>query len=351
MNGLKLNIKKDDDMKELKGAKILFIGPKYFGYEKDICKKLEELGAYVYFLPENMDYINPIYSAINKLPIKVSEKFFEKHFIKKIMKCNEKDFDFVFLIRGKLITQGVLEHLKRVYKNAKFIMYQWDSIENVKNAQNLFKYFDEISTFDMRDYEKYSKESGKWKFRPLFYVDDFCIDKRNRSEYDIDILFVGSYHSERNLFINGIKDFCKREGLKFFTYLYIPRFYFIKRKLTSKEFRTVNLNEVQFKALSRYELIELVKRSKLIIDYQAHSQSGLTMRTIESIGAKSKLITTNEHVKYYDFYNPINIMIVNKENIGAQIDVSFINNDYVEIDQNIYEKYSLRNWILDIFIN
>lgn len=338
-------------MKDLENARILFIGPRYFGYENDICLKLEEFGAHVNYVPENIDYINPIYSVINKLPQNVSGKFFEEYFIKKIKKLEDEDYDFIFLIRGKLIGKGVLEYLKRMYKNSKFIMYQWDSIKNVKNAENLFEYFDEINTFDLNDYKKYSSKSKRWKFRPLFYVDDYQLDKRNQSECDIDILFVGSYHSERNLFLNSIKEMSEREGLKFLTYLYVPRLYFIKRKLTSKAFKTLTVNDVQFKALPRDQLIGLIKRSKVIIDYQAYSQSGLTMRTIESLGAKSKLITTNEHIKYYDFYKPDNIMIIDKKNEDIKIDLSFINKDYIDIEQDLYEKYSLRNWILDIFIN
>lgn len=54
------------------------------------------------------------------------------------------------------------------------------------------------------------------------------------------------------------------------------------------------------------------------------------MRIIESLAAKSKLITTNENIK---------------------IDLIFINKDYNDIEQELYEKHSLRNWILDIFIN
>lgn len=345
-----ISFEKDENMKELNNAKILFIGPKYFGYENDICNKLEELGAIVYYLPENIDYINPIYSAINKLPTKLSKKYFELYFINKIMKLDSKHFDFVFLIRGKLINENIMKYLKNKNKNAKFIMYQWDSISNVENINKIFKYFDKIHTFDSKDYEKYSKDDDKWKFRPLFYVDDFCIEN-NISEYDIDVLFVGSYHSGRNLFINNIMEICKKEDLKFLSYLYIPKLYFIKRKLTSKEFRAINFNEVKFKSLARHELIDLMKRTKTMIDYQAHSQNGLTIRTIESLGAKKKLITTNENIKEYDFYNPENIMIINKENIANPIDVGFITKAYANINENIYEKYSLKNWIFDIFIN
>lgn len=338
-------------MCNLKNKKILFIGPTYFGYEKDICNKLKEIGAHVYYIPENIDYIYPIYSIINKLPAKFSEGFFEKYFIDRIKKFNIDSFDFLFLIRGKLITSGVLEYLKGNYENMKFIMYQWDSIENVNNILNLIHFFDVVYTFDKNDYLTYGITNPKWKFKPLFYVDDFKLEKRTQNGCEIDILFVGTYHSERNLFLNKISKFCQSEGLTFFSYLYVPKLYFIKRKLTSKEFRTVSLDEVQFKSLPRNELIELIKQSKVIIDYQAYSQSGLTMRTIESLGAKSKIITTNEHIKYYEFYNPENIMIVDKKNIATQISINFINKNYIDIDQNIYEKYSLRNWVLDIFAN
>lgn len=337
-------------MQVLNDSKILFIGPTYFGYEKDIIKKLNEFGAKVDYIPENIDYINPIFSVINKLPSKLSSKFFEKYFLRLINRGKNDNYDFILLIRGKLISSGVLKYLKSEYPKAKFIMYQWDSIKNVDNVKNLFEYFDKIYTFDLSDYQDYSLVDNRWNFRPLFYVDDYKVNKKNYKDCDIDLLFVGSYHSDRNLFLKKVNQYCKKNSLNFVDYLFIPKIYYFKRKITSNEFRNIKLKDIKFKSLSRKDLLELIKKSKVIIDFQANNQTGLTIRTIESIGSKRKIITTNEEIKKYDFYNSENIMVIDKNFEDSQLDIDFLSKEYVEIEKNIYEKYSLNNWVLDIFI-
>ena len=73
------------------------------------------------------------------------------------------------------------------------------------------------------------------------------------------------------------------------------------------------------------------------------------MRCIETLGAKRKLITTNQAILEYDFYDENNILIVNRE--APEIPIEFFSKPYQEISSEIYEKYSLDNWIYTIFSN
>lgn len=76
-------------------------------------------------------------------------------------------------------------------------------------------------------------------------------------------------------------------------------------------------------------------------------QTGLTMRTIESIGAQKKLITTNRDIVNYDFYRPENILIVDRER--PAVDAEFLAEPYIGLDETIYHRYSLREWPREIF--
>ena len=60
--------------------------------------------------------------------------------------------------------------------------------------------------------------------------------------------------------------------------------------------------------IPKEKIIEIFKKSRCIIDAPQKGQNGLTIRTIECLGAKRKLITTNKDNEYtmYDdipFYN------------------------------------------------
>ena len=64
---------------------------------------------------------------------------------------------------------------------------------------------------------------------------------------------------------------------------------------------------MSFKSLSSNEIVSYYDRSNIVLDISHPGQSGLTMRTFETIGAGKKLITTNADIKNYPFYNPENI--------------------------------------------
>ena len=71
------------------------------------------------------------------------------------------------------------------------------------------------------------------------------------------------------------------------------------------------------------------------------------MRTIEMIGMNKKIITTNENIKEYDFYNSNNILLLNKD--LSNLEKSFFETDYQELSSEIYQKYTLENWVKNIF--
>ena len=119
------------------------------------------------------------------------------------------------------------------------------------------------------------------------------------------------------------------------------------RKYFVKTYKYGNIEEFSFYPLSHSEIVEVFNASKVILDINHPQQYGLTMRTFECLGAKKKLITTNQSVKNYDFYNENNILVVDRNNIT--IDAQFFKTPYKDLDSRIYEKYSLKNWLNVIF--
>ena len=92
-----------------------------------------------------------------------------------------------------------------------------------------------------------------------------------------------------------------------------------------------------------------MKRTKVVIDIQHPKQTGLTMRTIEMIGAKKKLLTTNTSVRNYDFFSASNIAIIDRK--APEFNLEYWKNSYEELPKDIYEKYSIDGWFQDIFHN
>ena len=91
---------------------------------------------------------------------------------------------------------------------------------------------------------------------------------------------------------------------------------------------------------------EIYDQAKCVIDIESAKQCGLTMRTIEMIGLRKKLITTNKDIVNYDFYHEDNILVVDRNNFV--LDEAFIDRPYYHLDEQIYEKYSLSHGIMEV---
>jgi hypothetical protein len=120
------------------------------------------------------------------------------------------------------------------------------------------------------------------------------------------------------------------------------------KKIFDPQFGNFDIKKLQYKSLSLSQVISLYEKSNIILDINHPSQRGLTMRTFEALGAKKKLITTNENIIHYRFYNKKNILILNRNN--PEIDSSFFNNQFEPYDKELIEKMSITGWIYSIFV-
>lgn len=91
----------------------------------------------------------------------------------------------------------------------------------------------------------------------------------------------------------------------------------------------------------------IYSKSKACIELPSLHQTAPTTRAIECLGTKTKIITTCTQIQDYDFYNPNNILIVNRNTIN--IDMDWLNSPYQELKEKIVSHYSLDAWFNKIF--
>lgn len=329
---------------DLKGKKILFLAPKFFSYEIEIKKKMESLGAIVEYYDERMEPTN-----LEKIIIRINKNILnskiEKYYKKIRENSKNKNYDYVFIITPETITRKILKNIKNDNQNAKFILYMWDSLDNKKNARQIFDKFDSIYSFDKDDCKKYKNII----FRPLFYLEDYLrLSQEIKENYKYEITFIGTAHSDRYKILKELKRQANIRGISYNFYMYFPSkilFYF--KKIFDKSYRYVNEKDFNFNSLSKEKVLELLVDSKVIIDVQHPKQTGLTMRTIEMLGMKKKIITTNKDIKKYNFYNEYNVNILERDN--PNLDEKFLKTKYSDIDKEIYYYYSIDKWLQDIF--
>ena len=315
--------------------------PKYFGYEQAIKEELERRGASVYMFFENIADINYFYGIVSTfLPKRMPSAVLR--YVRRKMAHVPDDVDVLFLIRGKHLIPEIMDFIvSRLPDDCLRVMYQWDSTSNLPNSLAIAPYFHRISTFDEPDAKKYG-----WRYRPLFYIDSELQETR---EKDIDILFVGSLHSERALILRKLKELCRENGYVLYSRLVLRKIVFLVGKYLGRhpDKMLADDRDVSSRQFSIREMYALYARSKVVVDYTNPHQTGFTMRTIESLGCGCKLVTNNAKVLEADFYHPGDIFCYS--GIGDfSVPGDLVQITGKSIDPEITKRYSIRQWVNEV---
>lgn len=329
---------------KMNGKKILFFSVQTFNLEKEIIKKLQQSGAEVDYYderPSNSNFTKGIIRIKRSLYAHKITEYYENI----LTAIKNKKYDFLLVNRGEVIPAFFLERFKVEHPECFRIFYTWDSFSNHAHPTTILKYFDKKMTFDSEDAVKFGIE-----FRPLFYLDSYKeIKKYADEDKEYDLLFLGTAHSDRYIISTLVANWCKSQGLISFCYYFIHgRLVFLYKKLLDKSFKHIQYNKLSFKSLTTSEILELYKKSDVILDINHPGQKGLTMRTFESLGAGKKMITTNAEIKKYSFYNPENFYIIDRNNI--RLDKSFFEKKYSDVSPDLYERASMNGWLSCIFL-
>lgn len=325
--------------KLLQNKNILVILPYYFDYQTQIENNLKKNGANVYMVNEDVNEFSFVHKAISIYNKRLYKFILRKYYLHQFKRLPDQ-IDYILIIKGSTIRQLEIHYLKNKYSNAEFIMYQWDSVAYYPYALEVAKWCDRRFTFDPCD----AKEFG-WTYRTLFFDPITCnVDKERK----YDITFICSLHSERVKVYKILCKFAKKHGLSVFSYLFSNRWSYYRQKYIKKNSSfDIDSSLLKFAPLLMRETAAIYNKSKSIIDYKFPKQVGLTMRTIESIGHRCKLITNNQQVKYEDFYIPENIYVYDLDSFD--IPEVFFKTSYTPLSEELYYKYSIDGWIEEIF--
>ena len=323
--------------------RVLLICPCFFEYHLVICDGIKKLGIAVDWYDDLPSEKN-IVRALGRLNINYIETLTKAYFNRMMERICLEHYDSVIIIRSMsfCFTNNMIWRLKEIQKDAEFVMYFWDSLANLKNLDCMWKYFDRCYSFDPDDVEKYER----LKLLPLFYSKPYELVERGHEEPLYDCFYYGTAHPQKLVYINDMAKQLGQIYKKMFIYHYMPsKFKFIYHKFKNKEYRGWRFSDFETRKLSMQEMADYVSRSRYILDSPQRGQRGLTMRSVEVLGAKRKLITINSDIKNYDFYREENIYV-----FEGQFDFSskFFSEPYKELPSNIYNKYSLRSWLCTI---
>lgn len=214
------------------------------------------------------------------------------------------------IIYSSKLTRYMPFVLNKRNSKLRIINWYWNTVDNetkpIKTDIKNIEYW----SFDGSDCKEYGMKQNIQYYCPQENIN--CGDIEN------DIYFVGR-DKGREETINNIKDIATKQNLK------------------------CNFNIVYGNSLIPYKEVrkEIVK-SRAILEINKENQSGLTLRSLESLFYRKKLITNNISIMNYNFYNQDNIFIIGKDNID-ELDI-FVNRKYNNSADEYIKEYDLEKW-------
>lgn len=225
-----------------------------------------------------------------------------------------------------------IEYIRKKNPNIRIIIYFRNKFSYSKK-RNLSVSFLKKLNCEFWSYNENDCKEQNFKFNSQFWNTKFY-EKINKNEMpQYDVTFLGRIKNRENEILS-IESICNKNSLNSYIYL-VPKSEFEFDRNTNNDY----MNYIDY--------LKTIGKSKVIVDLVNKNNYGLTIRPLESIFLKKKLITNYKNIVNYDFYNKNNVFLLGSDDVDKIND--FINDEYEEIDTKIVEKYDFKNWITNFF--
>lgn len=325
-------------MKPLSGQRVLLVAPRFFGYERDIHQELQRQGAHVDWLPDR-PFDTPLMVAMTRFQPGLILPAADRLYRRMLTDFGATHYDTILIVNGQTLSPALRSELRRSFPAARMVLYMWDSLRNRPGMKDDLARFDATFSFDPVDAAEFGMH-----LRPLFFNSRFELPPSESFKYHLS--FVGTAHTDRYAVIERLRSNLP-SGLNAFWYLYLqaPWVYHAYR-LTNPSMRHAPRDAFQFEPMSKADVSGVFAASRAIVDIEHPQQRGLTIRTFETFGAHKKLISTNAHVREYDFFHPQNICVIDRRT--PHVPAGFLESPLVLPSPAMYRRYSLTGWVHEV---
>lgn len=216
----------------------------------------------------------------------------------------------------------------------KMSVFLWNPVSTIcRNAYSQWEYSYylrnsgmDVFTFDGADAERYGFNQLNQVYRKK--------DGHQDESISTDVFFIGQ-DKARAVILNDMMSVMDSQGIS-------HDFYIIKDKHT----RIIPRLEGCYhdNGLTYEESLQLLERSRCVIEIFQRGQDGITLRTLESAFMGKKLITNNRNIVSSDLYNPSNIYIWGDKSEKRTLR-EFMDIPVVPVPVEILSRYDVRYWI------
>ncbi len=322
-----------------KGKSIIIGSPTYFDINKILIKELQNVG-----FDNVVEFSLDVYSFKYKSIFQRAGSFIKKTIgnqpnYKQMLGFNEvepelqkkldeiENIDYALILRPDTYSASFLDKIRS--KTKKFCTYQWDGLSRYPTIDPLISKFDRFFVFDSSDLCR----DG------VLPTTNFCMSSLTHEQlFDeklaTDVYYLGSYYKDRLPVLFKMLTQLKSIDLK------VKYIFKSSKPNPSKVYPLITTDQ----PLTFEENLKNTYNSKIIIDLVYEGHQGLSFRVFEALTFDKKIITTNESVKQYDFYDPNNIFVWTNNTTVEELN-SFVSKPVHPVSQHLKHKYSFENWI------
>jgi hypothetical protein len=316
---------------------LLLISPFAYNYHELIIQSAERLGLATVWLnerPSNSLFFK-VFSRYSNYLARAVSLFYYKRRLKDLISTGFSP-DYFLVIKGESVHPSIIDYITLRFPACRTTAYFWDSTANLNGCNRLVRNVSRVFSFDPLDCLRYD-----WSYRPLFAGNaslNSC--EAQADEYSYDWSFIGVSHSDRVF----VLDCLARSSSNFFLYLYFPSLFhwllcFLRYPLSLIRLRQY----VFFESLSGESLSSIYQCSRSVVDINHPSQTGLTMRCVESLMSGKKLLTTNLSIRDEPLYSKSRVFILDRNSPCFPLD--FLLEPFEEIPENLRFYYSADGWL------
>lgn len=227
--------------------------------------------------------------------------------------------------------RGMENYIHKVNPNCEVYLFYWNIITPKRINYKLFTDKTAIYSTDQMDCIKYH-----FKYNNMFYCERYYEPYQSYTENKLFFLGVDKGRADLLLYL---KEIFEKVGIKCDIRLLVSH----SNRKKRAELRSIQTNE----RLSYQDYLSQLRNCNLILDITQKGQIAPTMRVMEAIYLSKKLITNNQSLSDYDFYNKNNIFILPNEYDDSLIDElnNFIECPFIPYSNEIREKYGFSEWV------
>lgn len=214
-------------------------------------------------------------------------------------------------------TRTVPRYIHSKKPSMRIIYWYWNPVNEETLPQLTKDDHIECWSFDENDCQKYHMNKNV-----QYYYDQS--ENTENSTVGCDVYFVGHDKGRKNK-IQEMKESCIAKGLSV----------------------SLNIVEENQKQIPYCDVQKHIKKSKAILEVTQDGQVGCTLRAMEALFFRKKLITNNFNIINEDFYNKNNVFIYGKDNKEKLCE--FVNKPYDIKSDKYRNKHTIEAWLENFF--